>query len=93
MTDQQQYVDGNMLAGPMREIFAVDLTAAMQRCANCGSTKPLATVRVYSHAPGLVGRCPSCEEVVMRLVRTPTSAWLDLRGAVYLQVPMPPPTL
>ncbi|MGW4467270.1 DUF6510 family protein [Micromonospora sp. NBC_01796] len=89
MTDQQ-YADGNMLAGPMRELFAVDLTAATGRCANCGLTGPLAEMRVYRHAPGLVARCPGCEEVVMRLVRTPTSAWLDLRGAVFVQVPMPP---
>jgi hypothetical protein len=61
--------------------------------ASCGSTRPLAGLRVYSHAPGLVARCPSCEEVVMRLVRTPTSAWLDLPGAVYLRVPLPPPPL
>jgi hypothetical protein len=86
----QQYTDGNALAGPMREIFAVDLTTATGRCANCGLTGPVAEMRVYPYAPGLVARCPGCEEVVMRLVRTPTSAWLDLRGAVFLRVPMPP---
>ncbi|WP_329101644.1 DUF6510 family protein [Micromonospora sp. NBC_01699] len=94
MTDQ--YIDGNMLAGPLREIFAVDLSAASEQCATCGSTRPFAALRVYSHAPGLVARCPDCEEVVLRLVRTPTSGWLDLRGAVFLRVPLPalaPPVL
>jgi hypothetical protein len=86
---EPRYVDGNMLAGPLGEIFAVDLTAAAERCANCGLTRPLAALHVYSHAPGLVGRCPSCEQVVMRLVRTPGQAWLDLRGAVFLRVPLP----
>lgn len=88
MTDRL-YIDGNMLGGPMREIFAVDLTTATDRCANCGLTGPVAALRVYDHAPGLVARCPGCAEVVMRLVRAPNSAWLDLRGATFLHIPLP----
>ena len=53
MTDQnRRHVDGNMLGGPMDEIFAGDLTGANERCVNCGLTKPMAALRVYSHAPG-----------------------------------------
>jgi hypothetical protein len=88
MTDQM-YTDGNVLAGPLREIFAVDVTAAIDRCASCGMTGPVASLRVYDHAPGLVARCPNCSEVVLRLVRAPDSAWLDLRGATFLQIPIP----
>lgn len=88
MTDHA-YVDGNMLAGPLREIFAMDVTAAVGRCAGCGLTGPFAALRVYPHAPGLVARCPACEQVMLRLVRTPTEAWLDLRGATFLRIPMP----
>ncbi|MER5338159.1 DUF6510 family protein [Micromonospora sp. NPDC002717] len=83
------YLDGNMLDGPLRELFAVDLSAASGRCAHCGTLGPLANLRVYSHAPGLVARCPNCAEVMLRLVRSPDRAWLDLRGATFLQVPMP----
>ncbi|WP_407952017.1 DUF6510 family protein [Plantactinospora sonchi] len=96
MTDQfypeqpaMDYLDGNMLAGPLAEVFAVDLTTATGRCASCGRTGPVAGLRIYANAPGVVARCPSCQEVILRLVRTPTSAWLDLRGATFLQVPMP----
>ncbi|KKK05700.1 DUF6510 family protein [Micromonospora sp. HK10] len=88
MTDLS-YLDGNMLDGPLREIFAVDLSSATGRCANCGTTGPVAGLRVYSHAPGLVGRCPACADVMLRLVRAPDRAWLDLRGSTYLMVPMP----
>jgi hypothetical protein len=88
MTDQL-YTDGNMMAGPLREIFAVDVTTAIDRCASCGLTGPVAALRVYHHAPGLVARCPRCSAVVLRLVRTPNSAWLDLRGATFLQIPLP----
>jgi hypothetical protein len=83
------YLDGNMLDGPLRELFAVDLSTAMGRCENCGMTGSMASLHVYSHAPGLVARCPSCESVMVRLVRGPDRAWLDMRGVTYLQVPMP----
>ncbi len=82
------YVDGNALAGPLREIFAVDMTAASGQCVACGQTGPVAALRVYTSAPGLVARCPGCDEVVLRLVRGPSGAWLDLRGCVSLQIPL-----
>jgi hypothetical protein len=90
---EMDYLDGNMLAGPLREVFAVDVAAATGRCASCGLTGPLAALRVYAHAPGLVGRCPGCGAVILRLVRAPDSAWLDLRGATFLRVPLPPDPL
>ncbi len=67
----EQYLDGNALAGPLSEIFAVDITAALGRCANCGRTGPVAALRLYVRAPGLVARCPGCDAVMMRLVRVP----------------------
>ena len=84
------YTDGNALAGPLAEIFAVDLTTATGRCVGCGLAGPVASLRVYEKAPGLVARCPGCDEVILRLVRGPDSAWLDLRGTVHLRIPLPP---
>nr|WP_239543043.1 DUF6510 family protein [Micromonospora terminaliae] len=78
-----------MLDGPLREVFAVDLSSAIGRCDHCGMTGPMAGLHVYSHAPGLIGRCPACTEVMVRLVRAPDQAWLDLRGTTFLQIPMP----
>ncbi|MDT4985473.1 MAG: hypothetical protein QOF95_2963 [Pseudonocardiales bacterium] len=82
------YEDGNALAGPLGEIFAVDVTVAIQRCAHCGRTGPVAALRVYRHAPGLVARCPGCDGVVLRLVRTPDAAFLDLTGALNMRIPL-----
>ena len=82
------YTDGNALAGPLGEIFAVDVTAATGRCVSCGLSGPVAELRVYDHAPGLVARCPGCAEVVLRLVRGPSCAWLDLRGTYNLRIPL-----
>lgn len=84
-----QPIDGNALAGPLGEIFAVDVTAAIGQCANCRNTGPLAETRVYPNAPGLVARCPGCDEVVLRLVRGTESAWLDLHGMRTLKIPLP----
>lgn len=83
------YLDGNALAGGLREVFAVDVTAATGRCAGCGLVGPVAALRVYDRAPGLVARCPRCEAVVLRLVRGPDRAWLDLRGTMHLEIPLP----
>jgi hypothetical protein len=83
------WIDGNALGGPMRELFSVDVTSAMTRCANCGRVGPMAQMRLFDHAPGIVARCPSCDAVVMRMVRGPGRAWLDMQGMSYLQLPMP----
>ncbi|TYB46252.1 DUF6510 family protein [Actinomadura chibensis] len=83
-----RHVDGNALAGPLGELFAMDVTAATGRCVNCGRTGPVAALAVYDRAPGMVGRCPGCDHVMLRLVRTPDAAWLDLSGMVWLRVAM-----
>ncbi|MEO3809469.1 DUF6510 family protein [Sphaerisporangium sp. B11E5] len=87
MTDPR--VDGNELAGPLREVFAVDITAARCRCAGCGRSGAVAELQVYDRAPGLVGRCPECTAVVLRLVRGPGRAWLDLSGLSYVECAIP----
>jgi hypothetical protein len=82
------YQDGNALAGPLSELFTVDLTGATCQCTGCGSRNPVARLQVYSHAPGLVARCPDCGHVILRLVRSPDAVWLDLRGTVSLRIPL-----
>ena len=83
----ETHVDGNALAGPLAEIFAVDLTAAISRCAHCGRTGPVAGLRVYARAPGLVARCQSCGQVMIRLVSTAGTSWLDMHGVTVLSIP------
>jgi DNA-directed RNA polymerase subunit RPC12/RpoP len=83
------YVDGNMLAGVLGELFTMDVTTAVARCASCGASSAIAQAHVYPDAPGMVARCPACSAVLLRLVRSPDRAWLDLRGVTSLQVAMP----
>jgi hypothetical protein len=82
------FVDGNEMAGPLRELFALDVTTARGRCAGCGLTSEVGATHVYGRAPGLVARCPGCDAVLMRVVRGPDRAWLDLRGLSVLEFPM-----
>ncbi|MER6274498.1 DUF6510 family protein [Streptomyces sp. NPDC001797] len=85
--DGTSYLDGNALAGPLSEIFTVDLTVATGRCAHCGRTGPVASLRVYGQAPGLVARCPGCEQVMIRLVSATGTSWLDMSGVAVLSIP------
>ena len=89
MTSSKLWTDGNALAGPLQDVVHLDLTTAVGRCGGCGRTAAMAQVRVFDHAPGLVARCPACDQVLVRLVSGPGRAWLDLRGLTYLQVPAP----
>ena len=89
MTLAPEWVDGNDLAGAVRELFAADVTMARGRCIACGREGLLAEAHVYNRAPGLVARCPACEAVLMRLVRAPGRAWLDLRGVSHMEFALP----
>ena len=88
-TEGAAVYDGNTLAGPLSEVFAVELTTAAGRCRSCGTTSQVATLRVYGPAPGFVGRCPHCEDVLLRVVLTPDALWLDFSGVSALRIPMP----
>jgi ribosomal protein S27E len=92
MTSPTLWTDGNALAGHLHDLIGPDVAVAVGRCGNCGRTGPMAEVRVFDHAPGAVARCPVCDQVLLRLVRGPGRAWLDLRGLTYLQLPVPDQT-
>jgi ribosomal protein S27E len=92
MTSSNLWTDGNALAGPLQDLFRVDLTTAIGRCTGCGRTAAMAEVRVFDHAPGVVARCPVCDQVLLRLVHGPGRAWLDARGLSRLQLAVPDQT-
>ena len=80
-------LDGNAIAGTLAEMFAFNVTMAVTTCAHCQATRPMAEMRAYVRAPGIVLRCPSCGGVQLRLVQSSERAWLDLRGIEVLQIP------
>jgi hypothetical protein len=73
-------LDGNSIAGLLREIFTVEMTTASGTCASCRKVGLLGRADVYSNAPGVVVRCPACGQILMRIVRDAGRFWLDLTG-------------
>jgi hypothetical protein len=82
-------LDGNAAAGLLQEIFGVEMTANPAECANCGNVSEMGGLLAFTHAPGLVLRCPACEEVMLRVVQTPRGIYLDARGAAYVRLAPP----
>lgn len=83
--DQETKLDGNAIAGLLREIFTMEMTTAETTCAACGAVNVVGRVDVYLNAPGAVVRCPGCEQVLMRIVRGRDRYWVDLRGTRCLE--------
>ncbi len=84
--DDDLALDGNAVAGLLREIFVVDVTAAATSCNGCGTVAALGALRAYVQAPGIVLRCVHCECVMLRVVRNHRVSWLDLRGVRWLEL-------
>jgi hypothetical protein len=86
-TNTALMMDGNAVAGLLQEIFSAEMTVAPTRCAGCGREGEMATLHAFLHGPGVVLRCPACDQIVLRIVRTPRMIYIDARGAAYLCVP------
>ena len=78
-------LDGNAIAGSLHEVFGVELTAALGTCAGCGATAPVAELVVYMRGPGVVGRCRTCDAVMIVLVTIRGTTCVDLRGVAALE--------
>jgi hypothetical protein len=74
------HLDGNVLAGALAEIFAIDVTTAFGRCIHCGDFSAIAEAVVYADAPGLVARCAGCDHVIATIVDAKDRVWLSLSG-------------
>jgi hypothetical protein len=81
-----EHLDGNVLAGPLSELFRDDMTTATGRCANCGDVSVLAQALVYDAAPGWCVRCHTCGGVLMVLVWAGDRLRIDMRGVSALEV-------
>jgi len=78
-------LDGNAVAGLLREVFAVEMTTAAGTCTGCGATEPLGAVRVFRGA-GVVLRCPHCDNSLVRIVEGETRIWISFSGIRSLEL-------
>ena len=79
-------LDGNAVAGLLEDVFAVEMTASRTECAHCGREGDMGTLLAFTHAPGVVLRCPGCEQIMLRIAVTPEAIYLDARGSAYLRL-------
>jgi Zn finger protein HypA/HybF involved in hydrogenase expression len=78
-------LDGNAVAGLLQEVFAVEMTTAVGTCASCGAAGPVGAVHVYRGA-GIVLRCPHCDNVLAKIVKSDSRVWIDSTGIRTLEV-------
>lgn len=78
-------LDGNAIAGLLQEVFAVEMTTAIGTCGDCGAAGPVGAAPLYRGA-GIVLRCPHCDNVLAKIVRNDSRAWIDLTGFRTLEV-------
>lgn len=78
-------LDGNAVAGLLRDVFAVEATTTVARCDGCGESTLMGQTHVYRGA-GYVLRCPRCENALVTLVRGDTGMWIGFPGIRTLQI-------
>ncbi|WP_415856274.1 DUF6510 family protein [Sinomonas sp. G460-2] len=83
---EDDYLDGNALAGPLSEVFSIDITAALGTCGGCGAVRAVAEAHLYVNAPAKILRCPSCGGVLLRLDDRGGRFILDLSGFTQLTI-------
>lgn len=85
-SNTEMMLDGNAVGGLFRTLFGVEMTAAPTECASCGTPHEMGALWAFTQAPGIVLRCPACQQVMLRIVETPDAILLDARGVVYLRI-------
>ena len=79
-------LDGNALGGALLELLGPEGTAALGTCGSCGARGELARLVVYVRCPGIVGRCPACDAVLVAVVEGPERTWVTLAGLRSLEL-------
>ena len=79
-------VDGNALAGVMREVFVHEMTSASVKCGGCGEIDLLGAQHVYMQAPGAVVRCCHCEGVLFVVAQREDGLLLGFHQLTWLEI-------
>ena len=83
--DDKLRLDGNAAAGILGEVFSFEVTTAKYACGGCGRAGRLGGAMVYEvRGLGVIVRCPSCDNSLIRLAYSRGRPMVDLRGTRYL---------
>ncbi len=84
--NEELMLDANAMAGLLQEIFGSEMTAVPTQCAGCGNEAEMGSLLAFVHAPGYILRCSACKQIMLRIVQTPDSFYIDARGAAYMRL-------
>lgn len=87
MADDRR-LDGNAAAGLLGPIFVAEMSTAHIVCAHCGQEGVIGEAAVYVSAMGLIARCGSCGEPLLRVAPGPQSVLVDFSGTRLLRLPL-----
>ena len=79
-------LDGNAAAGTLQAIFPFEMTLVRATCTGCGTTNVIGATVAYIHGMGTVIRCPSCDNVLIRIAHPRGRHLLDMRGVRVLEI-------
>ena len=81
------HLDGNVLAGPLSEIFLADMTMADACCGGCGDVSVVARALVDVDGGTFVVHCHLCGNVMATLIQLGDENRCDASGLRWLGVP------
>ena len=87
MKIEELRLDGNAASGMLHDVFAVEMTEVLAKCAGCGTAGQIGTLLEYGHGMGIVLRCRKCDAPVLRIARVPGRLHVDLSGVLSLTIP------
>lgn len=80
-------LDGNAVAGLLRDVFGEDMTVVLATCASCGAVAPIAETVVYPRVPGAIVRCRTCDALLIAITHVRGRDCVDARGIAALNAP------
>ena len=86
MDDTRLRMDGNALAGVLREVFVHEMTSARIACDGCGEVEPIGAEHAYVQAPGIVLRCRHCEDVLLVITQRGGQYLLGFKELRWLEI-------
>jgi hypothetical protein len=89
MESEATHLDGNVVGGELGSLFPFEMTRALARCAQCGSTEAIGAQMAYATAMGTVLRCAHCAAALLSIVRGRDGIWLEMRGMAWIRVDEP----
>lgn len=73
-------LDGNAVAGELQMLLGFDVTVLQTTCSHCHKEGLFANLLAYVRGPGVVLRCPTCDGLVLQVVKTPQTIIITAEG-------------